>query len=563
MLVGALSGTAPLVAMGGVVIASFFSAYLWFYPAAILLRRRKVEISWWMSTHELAGGALTVDQALPLQIALRNHGARGLRVLRIEVLCSAPIEPPEGLEAFMSAGMQVNVEGLIHVREPGYHVLHGAALHFGDILGLFTLKAYFPNPLPLKVFPRHSQLATASTQQRQGGASHQRQGLHQVKRRGLAGELRELRDHQHGDPFKNIAWKATAKHRKLMVRDLESEIVLTHQFLLDIGGDMREGKPGRRKLDHGIDLVSSLARSALDAGDRVGLITFDTRVYSQLPPGEGRQQFLQLADRLVEVNGIVDEDLTDLTNSELVAAVSTYLLHQEAVDSRINRAPALDSPAWEHIQAGPKGELYDLKALDRVITAMLKVASAARARAKASKSGSRRHVDPFPWKKPPAKSATKLMDKLRRFARLRGIALPYRRYHEVGRRAEGFASAVHQVAIGPRADSTVLVTDLGGMMEDPNRKLSELTRARRGGRQVVALAPVGSRIGVPTGSGKQQTRWMVEDVLEREQSLQLARASQLLRANGVPLIAVRREESPAHVLSKIARARATMRRGRL
>lgn len=201
MLVGALSGTAPLVAMGGVVIASFFSAYLWFYPAAILLRRRKVEISWWMPTNEVAGGALNVDQALPLQIALRNHGARGLRVLRIEVLCGSAIEPPEGLEAFMSAGMQVNVEGVLHVREPGYHVLHGAALHFGDILGLFTLKAYFPNPLPLKVFPRHSQLATASTQQRQGGASHQRQGLHQVKRRGLAGELRD----EHGDPFHSIA----------------------------------------------------------------------------------------------------------------------------------------------------------------------------------------------------------------------------------------------------------------------------------------------------------------------------------------------------------------------
>ena len=64
MLVGALNGTAPLVAMGGVVFAGFFAAYLWFFPAAILLRRRKVEISWWMPPGDLPGGALSVDRRL-------------------------------------------------------------------------------------------------------------------------------------------------------------------------------------------------------------------------------------------------------------------------------------------------------------------------------------------------------------------------------------------------------------------------------------------------------------------------------------------------------------------
>ncbi len=562
LLVGALSGTAPLVTLGGIVIATFFAAYLWFYPAAILLRRRKVEISWWIPAHEVAGGALSVDQALPLQIALRNHGARSLRVLRIDLLCNSAIEAPKGLEAFMAAGMQVNIEGILHAREPGYHVVHGAALHFGDSLGLFTLSAYFPNPLPLKVFPRIGALASATVGQRQVGASHQRQGLHQVKRRGLAGELRELREHQQGDPFKNIAWKATAKHRKLMVRDLENEIVLTHQFVLDIGSDMREGQTGRRKLDHGINLVTNLAGAALDAGDRVGLITFDTRVYSQLPPGEGRQQFLKLTDRLVEVNGIVDEDLTDLTNSELVGAVAEYLLHQEAVDARIVRPPPLDSRAWEEIQAGPGGELYDLQALDRVVSSVLKVVDAAQARSDASPESSRkRDRDPFPWKRhsPPAHGST-LMWKLRRFARLRGIELPYRTHHEAGRRSEGFAEALHQVSNGPRADSTILVTDLGGMLERPPVRLRELTRARRGGRKVIALAPIaGPRSNAPQ-QGHQESAWLVEDVLQREQDMQLAKATALLRANGVPLLPVRAHESPATVLSRIARTRATMRR---
>ena len=36
----------------------------------------------------------------------------------------------------------------------GYQVLHGAALTFGDALGLFDIEAFFPNPIAVKVFPR-------------------------------------------------------------------------------------------------------------------------------------------------------------------------------------------------------------------------------------------------------------------------------------------------------------------------------------------------------------------------------------------------------------------------
>ena len=56
-----------------------------------------------------------------------------------------------------------------------------------------------------------------------------------MRRRGIAGELRELRQHSHGDPFKLIAWKATAKRGQLMVRDLETEIVSSVTVLVDGG----------------------------------------------------------------------------------------------------------------------------------------------------------------------------------------------------------------------------------------------------------------------------------------------------------------------------------------
>ena len=552
ILVGALNASAPLVALGGAIVISFLAAYLWFFPAAILLRHRQVEIRWWMPPGELPGGALSVDRLLPLHLALRNHGARRLRVLRVEVLATSAIEPPTDMEAVMSAGMQVEIVGHLHARQSGYHVLHGAVLHFGDILGLFGLTAYFPNPLPLKVFPRMSSTASASNHRLQGSARNQRQGLHQVRQRGLAGELRELRDHTPGDPFKNIAWKATARHRKLMVRDLENEIVRTHQFLLDIGSNMRATTSGPNTLNYAIGLVSSLAKLAIDSGDRVGAITFDSRIYSQVAVGEGHHHYLKIVDRLIETNSIVDEDLTDLTNSELVAAVARYLSHQEAVDVRIFRTPPLDSPDWAHIQAGPKGELYDLNVLDRIIVALLKTMG--------QSSTNRHSVAPRWWlhKVHVGADSPPIMTRLRLFARLRGIELPYRRDHEYGRRATGLSQALQKVATGPRADNTIIISDMSGLLEAPKASIKALARARRGGRQLLAIVPFAPRVCDPSASAPVH---LISEVLEREERMRLQRVRQLLIRSGVPMVPLGPQDTVATAMHHMAKARAGLRRG--
>ncbi len=550
LFVGALTSSAPLLAIGGSVIISFLAAYLWFFPSAILLRRRMVELSWWMPPGELPGGSCAVNLPLPLHIALRNHGGRRLRVLKLDVLGTSALETPQGLEAVMSAGMQVEIVGQVRARQPGYHVIHGATLHFGDILGLFTLDAYFPNPMPFKVFPRVSNFLIPPKTGAQSSGSHQRQGLHQVRRRGLAGELRELRGYQNGDPFKNIAWSATARRRKLMVRDLENEIVLTHQFVLDIGGSMREGLPGQRKLDYAIHLICNLAKLSLDAGDRVGLTTFDSRVYSSVAPGEGRHHYLKIIDRLVEANTIVDEDLTELTNSELVSAVAKYLAHQEAVDVRISNAPPLDSPRWALIQAGPKGELYDLKALGRIINGLLKSMASSRSRKKISL--------PTWWSKiQVASGSLSIMKDLRLFAKLRGIELPYRSDHEFGRRAKGLQSALQKCNRSNRADSTIIFTDMSGLFEEPELVLKELARTKRGGRQVLTMAPYSPLF---TELPYSRSAQLVAEVLEQEESIRFERSRSLLIRHGIPLLALGPEDGVMAVSAKIARAKVGMRR---
>ncbi len=540
-VVGAFYSSGALIAMGAVVVAAVLSAYLWFYPVAVLLRRRRIELSWWIPPGDGPGGALSAERPFKLHLALRNHGFRKLQVHHIDVLASSALTTPVNLEALVPAGNQVELAGEMRCRQAGYQVLHGAALELGDALGLFELRAYFPNPIAIKVFPHAASMQSRAAARPHNAALHERTGLHYVRRRGLAGDLREIRDHAHGDPFKFIAWKATARRRKLMVREYETEIVVTHQLLVDIGASMRHGIAGATKLDYAIDTATALARAALDQGDRVGLVTYDTRVYASLKPADGHHHFLQLVDRLIETNSIVDEDLTDVTTGELVATLARYLAKQEALDVRIRRAPPLDDAAWDRIQAGPHGELYDLGVIDSVIRTML-----------ASISKSRRQLAPAWWwnRIYEGGDTDPRLARIRLFCRLRGIELPYLGAPAAGRREQGLASAIEHVSRTGRADVLVIVSDLMGLQSDQGVIRKALARAKQHGRRVVVVAPYEPAFSEPPKTPEGRA---VADVLESDYRDRFDRAKRLAQGLGIPVLEATPKDHPMVLASRLSR----------
>ncbi|MEZ4366958.1 MAG: DUF58 domain-containing protein [Kofleriaceae bacterium] len=546
LLVGALRSTPPVVAMAGVVLGLLLASYLAFFPTAILLRRKKIELSWWVPPGEQPGGALTVDRPFALHLAFRNHGARTLRVLRTRVLTSSALELPVHPSATVPAGRQVEVTAQVLARAAGYQVLHGAVLGLGDWLGLFEVEAYFPNPVALKVFPRNlpsRQVALAVP----ASAAIAEAGLHQVRRRGVAGELRELREHAHGDPFKLIAWKATARRGKLMVRDLENELVSTQLLLVDVGVGMRTGALGTQPLDWAIDLVSGLARGAAGGADRVGLVAFDTRVTTHVAPGAGHHHALALIERLLDARAVVDEDLTDVTAGELVAQVARYLAHQEGVDVRIKVPPAIDDPRWNLIQAGPDGQLYDLAVTSRLVSKLVEVMGRDARRAKGAKA-------PAWWwtrGRETPRGVDLQHELLRQFCRLRGIELPYRHLAEHGRRAAGFAEAVGRAVDGVRPDVVVVLSDLAGLAEDEATTARAIARARRAAGQLVVAVPSPDRFlpDAETELGDRVRALAARDLAQAQQ-----RARHLLARRGVRVVEVGPTDGPHALLGGLGRS---------
>src|SRR5688572_20827129 len=92
LVVGAIHGSPALVGLAGTILTVLLALYLAFYPTAILLRRKKIELSWWVPPGDQPGGALSADRAFQLHLAFRNHGSRKLRVLATHILSGTGLQ---------------------------------------------------------------------------------------------------------------------------------------------------------------------------------------------------------------------------------------------------------------------------------------------------------------------------------------------------------------------------------------------------------------------------------------------------------------------------------------
>ena len=335
-LVAAIVGrSAETVALASVGLVGLGWALAATMPLARRLRRQRLELGWWLDHGTgAAGGAVVPGVPFAVRCYLRHRGPHGLQVTRVEPVVGRGVIVHDARP--WRVAPRARTEATLQLEAPaaGRVVLHGLALRVAGPFGLFESALYFPNPLVIKVLPR------AVAQRRLGGtsvpraAAEARSGRTAMRRRGGGTELHELRELVPGDPFKSIAWKASARRGRLMVKEVEQEVQRTRWVLLDASGTMRGGDPGERKLDAALELAAGLCRESLEGGDRVGLMAFDARVVSSVAPGEGKAQRIRLYDALLRTTELVDEDVTDLSEAELTRLVAGYVRQQDGMDFR-------------------------------------------------------------------------------------------------------------------------------------------------------------------------------------------------------------------------------------
>lgn len=119
-------------------------------------------------------------------------------------------------------------------------------------------------------------------------------GVRRTRKIGQDNDFERLRDYNLDDNFKFIDWRTTARRRKLTVRDFQASQSQRVIFMVDCGRMMTNESDGLTLLDHALNSALMLSHVALDRGDAVGMMFFNNKIQSYVPPKTGRAQMNRL-----------------------------------------------------------------------------------------------------------------------------------------------------------------------------------------------------------------------------------------------------------------------------
>ncbi len=112
------------------------------------------------------------------------------------------------------------------------------------------------------------------------------------KGRGM--EFDEVRPYVPGDDVRTIDWNVTARTGEPYVKRYVEERELTVMLLCDISQSQDFGSGRRSKLEAAVELCALLALSAVDNGDKVGLLLFHGGADTYIPPRKGDKHALRI-----------------------------------------------------------------------------------------------------------------------------------------------------------------------------------------------------------------------------------------------------------------------------
>ena len=118
------------------------------------------------------------------------------------------------------------------------------------------------------------------------------------KGRGMA--FAEVREYQFGDDVRDIDWNVTSRFQHPYVKVFEEERELTVMLLIDVSGSLNFGTARQLKSDMATEIAATLAFSAIQNNDKIGVIFFSDRIEKYIPPQKGRKHILYIIREMLD-----------------------------------------------------------------------------------------------------------------------------------------------------------------------------------------------------------------------------------------------------------------------
>jgi len=118
------------------------------------------------------------------------------------------------------------------------------------------------------------------------------------KGRGMT--FAEVREYQYGDDVRSIDWNVTARFQHPYVKIFEEEREMTVMLLIDVSASHDFGSGNLYKRDVMTELAATLAFSAIQNNDKIGVIFFSDKIEKFIPPQKGRKHILYIIRELID-----------------------------------------------------------------------------------------------------------------------------------------------------------------------------------------------------------------------------------------------------------------------
>jgi uncharacterized protein (DUF58 family) len=118
------------------------------------------------------------------------------------------------------------------------------------------------------------------------------------KGRGMA--FSEVREYQFGDDIRNIDWNVTARFNRPYVKIFEEERELTVMLVIDVSGSLLFGTDTRTKQEMITEIAATLAYSAIQNNDKIGVIFYSDKLEKFIPPKKGKKHILYIIRELID-----------------------------------------------------------------------------------------------------------------------------------------------------------------------------------------------------------------------------------------------------------------------
>jgi len=239
--------------------------------------------------------APSLVRVLPERMVKGRRVSIGYRISRVGSATTAAIldELPADLGGDLilapmriAGGASVEISREILPRRRGIHTLGPVYLLWTSKMGLLRFRIRIAQGGTVAIIP-----PAADSPKR--GALSQRSlrdelGTRPRPARGEGSEFESMREYTAGDDPRHVDWHASARRRRLIVRQYQTERRHTVIIAIDTGRLMAARVDGSSKLDHALDCAVALARASNEFGDRVGLVAFDRELRLMVRPKSGR-----------------------------------------------------------------------------------------------------------------------------------------------------------------------------------------------------------------------------------------------------------------------------------